>query len=624
MAISTSGPTSKRPSSDFPLGAFEEVATDEVFALWEVKPASFLRPRRDYVGNGVEPGRPEVLAFDEDGYLVPDPAEIYHAMRRASDKSGSPLHASRQSTAILQYILEHQNAVNLRGAVEEERYLQLEGRGGLGKSYTVEWLFAKLGIPSVIEKIPETSSEAQKMLFGESSSPNPFRNNGDKVGSTVETAKAVYAGRGLVNPSTIMFLTARDRGPVEQQKAGQRLYLALHPNGWAKTDPEKYNAFWLKVAEIEGISADRPFVPKQGLFERCARNGITLFLDEINRIPKAIKNQLMRALESKKDLELSDGRVIRSGRKLGMIIAAMNGCRAGYGVEQTDHAVARRGKTKHVPDINVDDAREYMVYLLSGQTTSIGSRLEMKQEAPEPGQGTICQRDYLAIRIPGTTEQPKLEALTALATVHLYMDEQIQQVEEGGGWLKGEKMTLRDPIPSGPTLLKAFATRAIQLIGTSEGLINAAEKLTQAFEEEYIEPLVQKGVPRSTLEAQVGFGNFGSPNAPTRLGNKELTELASCFSPLIQSDAISIQEKTGRLEIRDKTIMPMVSKAGEHVCCQLSVTTEKGVTKVKASPFDAPYPLNPDRGHTEISRKFAESLRILPNVDWNEEVTPTH
>jgi hypothetical protein len=605
------------PTTAKSLGAFEEVSTNEIFTLWNTQPASFLRPRRDYVGTEVEAGRPEVLAFDEDGYLVPDPAEIFHAMRRASDKSEAPLHASRQSSAILQYILDHQNAVNLRGAVEEERYLQLEGRGGLGKSYTVEWLFAKLGIPSVIEKIPETSSEAQKMLFGESSFPNPYRNNGDRVGSTVETAKAVYAGRGLVNPSTLRFLTARDKGQEEQQIAAQRLYLALHPNGWAKTDPEKYNAFWLKVAEIEGISSDRPFIPRLGLFERCARNGIVLFLDEINRIPKAIKNQLMRALESKKDLELSDGRVIRSTRKLGMIIAAMNGCRAGYGVEQTDHAVARRGKTKHVPDIDVDDAREYLVYLLSGQTDAATSRLQLVQEQEISRTTAICHPEYLDLRIPGTTDQPKLDCLKALAEVHLHMDKQIQQVEEGSGWLKGERMALRDPLPSGPTLLKSFITRATQLIGTSEGLINAVEKLTQTFEEEYIEPLLQKGVPRSTLESQVGFGNFGSPHAPVRLSDQDLTELASCFSPLIPADAQSIKEKTGRLELRDKTIMPMVSKANEHVCCQLHVH-ESGV---KAEPYDFPYPLNPNRGQAEISLKFAESLRILSDIKWDNNVS---
>ena len=660
-------------------GSFELVSTDEVFSLEGANAAKFLRPDAEFVGSQTAAGKPEVLMFDEDGYLVPDPVEIFNAMTTSASRRSRQLHASRQSVCIIQNVLDHQHAMHMSGGLQEERYLTLDGKGGVGKSYTIEWIFAKLGVPAIIERIPETASEASRVLFGEANAVNPYRTTAGKLGSTVETAKAVYRGRGLMNPATMAFITQRGKGQEQEQLAAQRLYMALHPKGWALTNPEKYNAYWMKVAEVEGISSDRPFIPKLGLFERCARNGMTLFLDEINRLPKEVRDQLMRALEGGKDLEVNGGRVVKAKDRKGMIIAAMNGERANYGTSKLCAAQSRRSRTVTVPDITQADVRASIVYLLSGESPN-GGIIKFVQEQPaKDSKNAICTKEFLESVVPAEfggdlTTQPKLAAIEDFAKVHLYMDEQIALVEMGGGWIKGQKPLLHEPLPSGPTLLKSFFTRASQLIGQEPGIANAMDKLKQSFQENYVQPLINKGVPIEQIESNISFGESVGPLGSTAgkfvFSSNSLFELASCFAPFEKSiDYRTIKDKEPDL-LRDKIVAVTdpglgVEVLGFHQIVQvteenlktvvqntvdereklraffpakniqpidLKIKLEEGRKALKASGVGvnaetsaisylaAESPLLPNRGDSQLSKEFMANMSILPGLKWGEEI----
>ena len=645
-------------------GSFELVESDEVFKVKGARTAKFLRPSADFVGSQTTPGRPEELMFDEAGYLIPDPVEIYDAMMTSSAKRKLPLHASRQSLCILQNILDHQHAMHMSGGIQEERYLTLDGPGGVGKSYTIEWAFAKLGVPAVIQRIPESGSEASRVLFGEPNAINPYKTTAGKVGATVETAKAVYRGRGITNPAAINFITQRDKSPEQQQIAAQRLYMALHPNGWAKSDPEKYNAYWMKVAEIEGISSDRPFIPKLGLFERCTRNGMVLFLDEINRLPKEVKDQMMRALEGNKDLELNGGRVIKAYERKGMIIAAMNGERMNFGTSKLCAAQSRRSKTVTVPEITGDDVKASIAYLLTGESNNPELVKCVQESAPEAAKNSVCRKDYLETLLPGGLEQPKLDAIEEFARMHMFMDEQMCLVEQGKGWMKGQNPKLRELLPSGPTLLKSFFTRATQLIGKEPGVIPAMDALKQAFEENYIEPLITRGVPREQVESNVNFGASGKDQSgKVNFSNKSLFELASCFAPMDLTKEAEELHLRNR-EILEDTIVPCILDVGGEKIEVLTRITGREVTEenkrevvetklselrrlgamfpdkqIKVPDLDARLkaqklgstvvvtPLSPDsplmtnRGDSELSMAFMEHMTLL-KPKWDQDLDP--
>jgi len=579
---------------------FEEAFSDKVVKVVDAPPAAFLRPADSFISGPVDGELPEELAFDEEGYLFPDPTEIVSAMRRGESKARKPLNGSRQSALIISSVLEHQHARGMKGATDEERYLIMEGKGGLGKSYSIEWLFAKMGVPCLIEVVPSDAEQALEVLFGNPRSLNENR------GNLVETARQVYLGRGITNPATKAWL--RD-GP----NAAAKLYMALHPDGWAKSNPEAYNQFWKTLAEKEGITADRDFVPKLGLFERAHRNGMVLFLDEMNRIPDKVRERCMRALEDDKDLEVYGGRVLSARDKTGFIIGAMNGSRSGYSTKPLDQAQRRRAKVATIPDMNIDDTVGMLKFMISGQPESNPSIVVAGAESARFG-GSVCAKSFIELVEDGDPQ--KIGALKAMADMHLYMDAQLGEVGQNKGWMKGETRTLTETLPSGPTLLKSFLTRTVQLVGNddAQSLTDAITKISRAFEETYIQPLVDAGISRDKLTQQVCFGKFGDTSAPKKMEEEKLTHFASLFAPVTVQDMQRVNGGTADLKFQEGGIFPVISKAGERsvgVCNMVDgVMKFKPVTKYE-------YPLDPDRGQSELSLEFSKGLDVK-KVDWTE------
>lgn len=579
---------------------FEEAFSDTVVKVSDASPAAFLRPSDNFVSGPKDGELPEELAFDDEGYLFPDPTEIVSAMRRGESKARKPLNGSRQSAVIISSVLEHQHARGMKGATDEERYLIMEGKGGLGKSYSIEWLFAKMGVPCLIEVVPSDAEQALEVLFGNPRSLNENR------GNLVETARQVYLGRGITNPSTKTWLR---EGP----NAAAKLYMALHPDGWAKTNPVAYNQFWKTLAEKEGITADRDFVPKLGLFERAHRNGMVLFLDEMNRIPDKVRERCMRALEDDKDLEVYGGRVLSARNKTGFIIGAMNGSRSGYSTKPLDQAQRRRAKVVTIPDMDIDDTVGLLKFMISGQPELNPAIVVTGAENAKFG-GSICDKSFIELVEKGDPQ--KIDALKALADMHMYMDAQICEVGLNKGWMKGETRNLTETLPSGPTLLKSFVTRTVQLIGNedNQSLTDAIVKVSRAFEETYIQPLVDAGISRDKLAQQVCFGKFGDPSAPKKLDDEEMSHFASLFAPVTTKDVQRVNGGTADLKFQEGGIYPVISKAGEKAVGICSMVGS--VMKISPAPSFA-YPLDPERGQSELSLEFSKGLDITP-IDWSE------
>lgn len=514
---------------NFESKVFKPVRSDSVIDIAGVKPATFIRPSEDYIL-----GKPKALQQDSMGYLVPDPALAYRLYQEGQEFSKKPLALTRQSREMLHRVVSHQDARSLDGIHQNEKYLVLEGAGGIGKSYTIQCLFGRLGVPIICDKIPPDIDAADEVLFGNPQAINPNPNN------LIETTRAIYNGRGFRHPETVKFLKTHPK----------ELYQALHPGpeGWYQKDPASYCNFWKAVASVEGVQPGQKTIPVMGLLEKAFRNGFVLFLDEMNRIKKGTLDLCMRAFEEGKHLETNIGVLLASEKHPGsQLIAAQNGAEPGYSVAGTDRAHLRRQKKPPIPCFDQNDYREYLYFLMTGESVE-NKAIKLKGDTEDKKVvGASCTKEYIEClsTVDGKKVAQKDRALSDIAGMHLYMETQINQAIKGEGWMESEEVKNSEMIAVGPSLLKEFIDRTYQLVAyegdASCGLLEGIERASQAFKEVYIDPLEKRGIPMTKIASLVNFGTFGDQQAqghqvsPVAIGH-----FVSMFCPMRGVDLESL------------------------------------------------------------------------------------
>lgn len=589
---------------------FTAISSDEVVDIPGVKPARFVRPSESMLS-----GQPVSLAQDANGYLVPDPELMFWLHLEGEQYARQPLALTRQTKQILSGVIAHREATNLDGIHKEERYLVIEGKGGIGKSYTIQSLFGRAKVPIICEKVPGKEEKADELLFGNPLAINPNPTN------VIDTARAFYRGRGLKRPETQQFLKDHKR----------ELFLSLHPGpeGWFTTNPKAYSGFWQRVADLEGIEPGQRTIPKMGLFEVCYRNGVSLFLDELNRLKEGVRDNCMRAFEGTKSLETNLGTLLAADKHPGtMIIGAMNGARRTFNTKALDSAQRRRAKIQTVPAFSEGDYRDYVEFLITG--VSPGSRgISLKGDSPDRSAvGAVCKPEF--IRLMTETPQGKIAqkdlALKDLVAMHCYMEKQIETVLEGSGLAEKEEIDLQELIPTGPPLFKAFIDRAYQLItvespdGKMEGSIGvyaAVEQLSQAFKEVYVEPLIARGIPEAKISQIVNFGTYGDQKAQGKqMPPLALGHIASMFSPMRPQDFEGVTKKSKGLMqayMEDGGIYAANTPEGV-ILAKYVVTEEKDIRKPSVVPLDTPE--GKSIGNPLIARKVSSfSLGRLSEVE---------
>lgn len=555
---------------------FENICSSSVVDIAGVEPAYFVRP-----AIGIVTGSPTALAQDKQGYLVPDPIWATRLHLEGLEAASKPLALTRQSKEMIAKIIAHQEARALRGLHKMEKYLVLEGAGGIGKSYTIQWFFGRLGAPIICDKVPPNLDAADEKLFG-----NPHALNTDPY-NLIETAKLFYSGRGFRHPETIKFLKSHPR----------ELYMALYPgkDGWFTSNASAYCSFWEKIAILEGLVTGQKTIPKLGLFELCYRNGFTLFLDELSRMKRSTLDLCMRAFEDGKNLETNTGTILASEKHpCTQIIGAQNGAEQDFDIVATDKAHLRRQKKPTIPEYTASDYKEFIAFQITGQNKE-SNDFKIKNCSTINPEGTICTREFLeyyTLSSKKKTKALKMQAILDFAEFHIYMETQIHQILDGVGIAEGEDTKTREIILTGPPLIKEFFDRTYQLIayqGThSKGFYDGIELITQAFQEIYIEPIIKRGIPYSKISTLVNFGLFGSQDCQGKqLSPKALGHIVSLFCPLRENDLLNLGENNHPLEpyLEENALYPAIGKNKTElvICC--SVNNGKLCLKPSLEPF---------------------------------------
>jgi len=555
---------------------FEDISSSSVVTIPSVEPAYFVRPTKGYVT-----GRPEALGQDQLGYLVPDPTWATKLYLEGIEAASKPLAITRQSKAMISKIIAHQEARSLKGLHKMEKYLVLEGSGGIGKSYTIQWFFGRLGAPIICDKVPPNLDAADEKLFG-----NPHALNTDPY-NLIETAKLFYAGRGFRHPETLRFL----------KKHPRELYMALFPGqeGWFISNTEAYCSFWEKVASLEGLIVGQKTVPKLGLFELCYRNGFTLFLDELSRMKRSTLDLCMRAFEDGKNLETNTGTVLASEKHpCAQVIGAQNGAEQDFDIVATDKAHLRRQKKPAIPEYNATDYKEFIAFQITGQN-KITQDFIITETGTAQTDGAVCTREFLeksTVTNAKKTKALKLNALSEFAQFHIYMETQIHQILEGSGMADGEDIKTRELILTGPPLIKEFFDRTYQLIAyqgpQSKGFYAGIELITQAFQEIYIEPLTKRGIPQAKVASIVNFGLFGSMDCQGKqLSPKVLGHIVSLFCPLREADLMNLGADNHPLEpyLEENGLYPAIGKSNKECVIVCTRKNNKLCLKESSEPF---------------------------------------